>query len=107
ASLNNAQVNVGYGASFTDIAAFQDAIAKAQAGGVAGGVTVYAVPAPVPGQALQALFRPLEQINAQAATLSARAEAAVQAGTSMTPGEMVRMSVKVQEFMFSCQLTSN
>jgi hypothetical protein len=60
-----------------------------------------------PGQALQALMRPLEQINGEAAGLSAQARAATEAGRSLTPGEMVSLTVRCQEFMFHCQLTAN
>lgn len=102
-----AAVNAGYGVSLTDVAAFEQSIARAQASGQAGGVTVQAAPVHAPGQAMQALFKPLEHINLEASQLSAQAREAVDAGRSLTPGEMVMLTVKCHEFMFHCQLTAN
>jgi microcompartment protein CcmL/EutN len=100
-------VKAGYGASLTDVGAFEQAIARAQANGAAGGITVQPAPVQAPGQAVQALFKPLEHINAEASALSAQAQSAVDSGRSMTPSEMVLMTVKCHEFMFHCQLTAN
>jgi RNA:NAD 2'-phosphotransferase (TPT1/KptA family) len=100
-------VRAGYGISLTDVAAFEQSIARAQASGAAGGVTVQAAPVQSPGEAMQALFKPLEHINLEATQLSAQAQSAVDAGRSLTPGEMVSLTVKCHEFMFHCQLTSN
>jgi len=60
-----------------------------------------------PNEALQAMARPLEYVNNEAASISEFANRAVSAGSAMTPGEMVMLSVRCQEFMFHCQLTSN
>jgi ABC-type sugar transport system substrate-binding protein len=99
-------VNAGYGVSLTDVAAFEQAISRAQAAG-APSVTVQAAPVQAPSQAMQALFRPLEHINVEASTLSAQASSAAEGGRSLTPGEMVMLTVKCHEFMFHCQLTAN
>jgi len=99
-------VNAGYGVSLTDVAAFEQAITRAQAAG-GPGVTVQAAPVQAPGHAMQALFRPLEHINVEASTLSAQASSAAEGGRSLTPGEMVMLTVKCHEFMFHCQLTAN
>ena len=64
-------------------------------------------PVRAPNEALQAMARPLEYVNNEAASLSEFASRAVSAGSAMTPGEMVMLSVRCQEFMFHCQLTSN
>lgn len=102
------QVRAGYGVSLTDVAAFENAIARAQATPGSAGVTVNALQdVQAPNAAMHALFRPLEQINGQAESLSALARSAVDAGRDMTPSEMVRITVKCHEFMFQCQLTSN
>lgn len=100
-------VNAGYGASLSDIAAFQDAIGRAAAhpGGAAVTVTPPAAAAPAP--ALRALMVPLDRINAEAAHLSARANAAATVDGTLSPGAVVRMTMQVHEFMFQCQLTSN
>ena len=101
-------VRAGYGVSLTDVGAFERSIAQAQAAGTPGGITVEAVSrAQPPGQAMQALFRPLEHINVEASSLSELAKASVDAGRSLTPGEMVMLTVKCHEFMFHCQLTAN
>lgn len=98
-------LHAGYGASLGDVGAFDRALARA---GQAGGMTLAPLgPLQPPGQAMQALFKPLEFINAEAVNLSAKASAAAEAGQSMTPGELLQLSVKCQEFMFHCQLTSN
>ena len=100
-------VRAGYGASLTDIAAFEQSIARAQAGGMQGGVTVQPPLQVAPSPAMQALFKPLERINAEASRISSSAEEAAKGSGALTPGEMVNFSVKVHEFMFNCQITSN
>jgi hypothetical protein len=100
-------VNAGYGASLNDVGAFEQAIARAQGSGAAGSITVQPPPVHAPGQAMQALFKPLEHINGEASSLSAQAQSAVDTGRSLTPSEMVLMTVKCHEFMFHCQLTAN
>ena len=102
----------GYGVSLNDVAAFEGALDRAR-GAQAQGWAVGAVnisssnSLQPPGAAMNAIFRPLEQINGQAAQLSAQAHAALDAGRAMTPGEMVMLTVKCHEFMFHCQLTAN
>lgn len=100
-------VTVAYGASFNDVAGFEHTITQLQHGQHAGPVTVQAPAAATPSPALRALLRPLEGINAQAQQLSLHAQASAAGGGTLSPGEMVRFSVKVHEFMFNCQLTSN
>jgi hypothetical protein len=97
-------LNAGYGVALTDTAAFEHALSQA---GAVGGLTVQPASSKMPGQALQALFRPLEQINTDSSKISAQAKAAVDEGRSLTPGEMVTLTVQCHEFMFHCQLTSN
>ena len=105
--------HAGYGISMTDVAGFEQALERArgsaQQGMAAAPVTVTPAAAHVenasPG--MQALFRPLEQINGQAAQLSAQAQAAFDEGRALTPSEMVMLTVKCHEFMFHCQLTAN
>jgi hypothetical protein len=95
-----AALEAGYGVSLTDLSNFQQALASA--GQRLEGQRVGAT-----GEAMQALFRPLEQINTEAAALSQHARAAMQAGTDLTPGEMVMLTVKCHEFLFHSQLTAN
>lgn len=102
----------GYGVSLTDVAAFESALARAHAAG-GQGLSVAPVrvegtpPAPPAGATAQALARPLDQIDAQATGLSELARAAIAEGRALTPSEMVMLTMKCQEFMFHCQLTSN
>lgn len=95
-----APLQAGYGVSLTDLASFQQAMAGA-------GQRLEAQRTGATGEAMQALFRPLEQINTEAAQLSQHARAAMQAGTDLSPGEMVMLTVKCQEFLFHSQLTAN
>jgi hypothetical protein len=96
-------VNAGYGVSLTDLSGFPDALSRAQGG--AGVLQPQAVTAA--SESMQALFKPLEHINAEAASLHEHAEAAMAAGTEMTPGEMVMLTVRAHEFLFHSQLTAN
>ena len=97
-------VRAGYGVSLTDLSGFQDAMARAQAGGVAE-LAPQAVAAP--SESMQALFKPLERLNAEAVSLHGLSETAMAAGTEMSPGEMVMLTVRAHEFLFHSQLTAN
>lgn len=103
-----ADVQLGAGASLsqlgalpssTDMAGFERAMAGAlQRAQPAGEST---------GAAMQRLVQPLEHINTEAASLGRDARAAAASGQALTPGELVNLTVRCQEFMFHCQLTSN
>jgi hypothetical protein len=94
------RVELGWGASLTDFGAFERALAGATQ-------RIEGLRIEPPSAATQALFRPLEHINSEAALLSKDANAAATAGRELTPGELVNLTVRCQEFMFHCQLTSN
>ena len=96
--------SAGLRMSLTDQSGFYDALSRAQAGGP-GVLEPQAVTAA--SESMQALFKPLEHINAEAASLHEHAEAAMAAGTEMTPGEMVMLTVRAHEFLFHSQLTAN
>jgi hypothetical protein len=93
-------LQAGYGASLTDLSGFNQAMTNASN-------RIEAKPISAPSEAVQAMFKPLEHINGEVAHIAEHAEKASLAGNAMTPGEMISMTVKVQEFMFHCQLTSN
>jgi hypothetical protein len=93
-------IQVGYGVSLSDIGGFQHAMAGVHA-------RLEAQPVSEPSLAAQQLMKPFEQINAQASQIALDANAAGIAGREMTPSEMVNLSMRCQEFMFNCQLTSN
>lgn len=100
AAAGGAPVQAGYGVSLGDFAGFQGALARA-------GARLEAQAVAQPSQAAQALMKPFEHINGQAAQLSQEASAIKAAGREMTPQEIVMLTVRCQEFMFHCQLTSN
>jgi len=90
----------GYNVSLGDLTRFEQALAHASG-------HLEAQPAHAPGAPAEALMRPFDDINNEAARLSNDAQLAQAAGSEMTPGEMVMLTVRCQEFMFHCQLTSN
>jgi hypothetical protein len=101
-----ADVQLGAGASLSslgafaptaDVAGFERAMASA----------VQRLGPTDPAQAMQRLVQPLEHINAEAASLGRDARAAAASAQELTPGELVNLTVRCQEFMFHCQLTSN
>ncbi len=100
AGANAAPVQAGYGVSLTDFGGFQQAMAGANA-------RLEAQPTGAPSEAARQLMKPFEHINGEAAKLSLDANAAQNAGRDMSPGEVVMLTVRCQEFMFHCQLTSN
>jgi hypothetical protein len=89
-------VQVGYGASLTDFGGFERALARLEARPLEG-----------PSAAAKHFMKPFEHINNEAAQISADAQVAKAEGREMTPGEIVSMTVRCQEFMFHCQLVSN
>ena len=95
-----APVQAGYGVSLTDFGGFQQAMAGVQA-------RLEPKPVGATSEAARQLMRPFEHINGEAHRLSLDASAAKNAGREMTPSEVVMLTVRCQEFMFHCQLTSN
>ena len=98
-----AQAQLGWGASLTDVAQlgrFEQALGAAAQ-------RLQATQPAQPSEAARALFQPFEHINGEAVSLSSDARAASEAGRELTPGELVSLTVRCQEFMFHCQLTSN
>jgi hypothetical protein len=95
-----APVQVGYNVSLTDFAGFEHALAGA-------GARLETRPVAATSEAAKQMMRPFDHINGEAAQLSGDANAAKAAGIEMTPSEIVQLTVRCQEFMFHCQLTSN
>lgn len=89
--------SLGQVAPSADVAGFERAMAGA----------VQRLGPTEPAQAMQRLVQPLDHINAEAASLGRDARAAAASGQELTPGELVNLTVRCQEFMFHCQLTSN
>lgn len=95
-----APTQAGYGVSLTDFNGFEQSLAQA-------GARLETRPVSSPTEAAKQLMKPFEHINGEAARLAADAKAAEVAGQDMSPSMMVNLSVRAQEFMFHCQLTSN
>lgn len=53
------------------------------------------------------VLRALDGIDVQARSVTDFAQSAQASGGELTPGEVVELTMKCQEFMFQCQLTSN
>jgi len=95
-----APTQVGYGVSLTDFNGFEQSMAQATA-------RLESRPVGATSEAAKQLMRPFEHINGEASQLAIDAKAAQAAGQDMSPSQMVNLSVRCQEFMFHCQLTSN
>ena len=96
-------VNAGFGAGVSDVNSFQGAIGAA---GASSGVVAPELTSQV-SPAMKMMFNQLEKVNGEAKSVSDFATSAKASGSAMTPGEIVQLTVRCQEFMFHCQLTSN
>ena len=93
-------VQAGYGVSLSDFGSFQQVLAQA-------GARLEARPAGTASEAVKVLSAPFDHINTEASELSAAAQAAKADGGAMSPGEMVLLTARCQEFSFHCTLMSN
>ena len=93
-------VQVGYGVSLTDLSGFQQSMQSAA-------MRLEARPIQGPTEAAKVLMKPFEHINGEAARIADEAKVAQTKGQEMTPGDMMMLTMRCQEFMFHCQLTSN
>lgn len=70
-----------------------------------------ALPQEQPASPLASMVAPLaaafDGVNREAETLGAAAQAAQMAGDRMSPGDMITLSLRCNEFLFHCELTSN
>ncbi len=97
------EIHPSYGASLSGALQFSQAMHAAHAASAAkptGGADAIS-------PAVKGMMNALESVNGEASQLAAHAKAAEASGLQMSPGEMVMMTVRCQEFMFHCQLTSN
>jgi len=60
----------------------------------------------VPG-AIKAMLSQLDKVNGEAKSVTDYAKTSEASGGELTPGEVVQLTMRCQEFMFHCQLTSN
>jgi hypothetical protein len=86
-------------------ASFKASMQRADGVGSAGHVG--AVSASSASTPIKGVFNALDQVNMQAKSVSEYASTAEASGGQLTPGEIVQLTMKCQEFMFQCQLTSN
>jgi hypothetical protein len=93
-----------YGFSLGNVSGFEAAMTRAGQG--AAGPAATGAPA-ISSPAMQSLMKPFAHLSSEAAQLSAKAQTISQSGAAMTPGDMIMLTVRCQEFMFHCQLTSN
>lgn len=57
--------------------------------------------------ALKGLLDTLDKVNMEARGVADYARVAEVSGGELTPGEIIQLTMRCQEFMFHCQLTSN
>lgn len=101
--LHTQTIQAGFGAGVSDVSSFNGAMRTA-----AGAPPVDAAGSPPEvAPAMKAMFTQLEKVNGEARSVSEFAQSAKLSGNSMSPGEIVQLTVRCQEFMFHCQLTSN
>ena len=57
--------------------------------------------------AVRDMLGTLDKVNGEAKSVADYAKSIQASGAEMTPGEIVQLTMRCQEFMFHCQLTSN
>lgn len=100
------QVSASYGFSLNDIAQFEKAY---QAGGPAPAQQAQLTGMPLSSDQsamVKAVLQPFDELNSAAAQLNETASS--YAGTTdMSPGEMLMLTARCQQFVFRCELTAN
>ncbi|MCG7920985.1 MAG: hypothetical protein N0C81_15635 [Candidatus Thiodiazotropha lotti] len=94
-------LEIGYGASLTDISNFENSLSNAQ------NKTMDVPRSEGPSNTEKAISKPLDYINQEAEKIVNYAKSAVESGNELTPSEIVMLTARSHEFMFHCQLTSN
>jgi hypothetical protein len=94
-------LEIGYGASLTDISNFENSLNGAEA------KNKMTSRVEGPSMTEKAISKPLDFINEEAEKIVNYAKSAVESGNELTPSEIVMLTARSQEFMFHCQLTSN
>jgi len=92
-------ISVPYGASLADVSAFEGSLSAAE--------NRAKISAERVSEMAKAAFEPLDHINREAVSLGQYAERAVESGNTLSPGEIVNLTVQSQKFMFHSQLISN
>ncbi|MCG7929001.1 MAG: hypothetical protein N0E44_03000 [Candidatus Thiodiazotropha lotti] len=94
-------LEIGYGASLTDISNFENSLSNTQ------NKTMDVPRSEGPSNTEKAISKPLDYINQEAEKIVNYAKSAVESGNELTPSEIVMLTARSHEFMFHCQLTSN
>jgi len=79
---------------------FQMALSRASEGMGAGAVSQLS-------PTMEGMLNVLDRVDMQAKSVSDYATEVEKSGGTLTPGEMINLTMRCQEFMFQCQLTSN
>lgn len=85
------------GGSLADMTSFQGSLSSVSGVGAPDALS----------PAVKVMLNQVEQVNGEAKSVADVARAAQASGRDMTPGEVVNLTMKCQEFMFHCQLTSS
>jgi len=104
AGTDSPSLQAGYGVSLTDLSSFEASLAAAGGGQLQAQATQNVA---APSEAALMVTKPLEYINNEAVEISRFAQEVSASGNELTPSEMIMLTVRSQEFMFHCQLTSN
>lgn len=99
------RVDVGYSASLTDLAHFEQALQQVRIHSGVGQLGVRAADKVSP--MVEAFFQPLQQLNAEAQQLSESAARLSGAEPMATPGEVLQLTVLSHQFLFHSQLIAN
>lgn len=97
-------------ASAYDIREFAAAFDRGSAPGTAGGVEAGGVAqagAAEPSQGTRAVLAALDNLNGGAESIGQASQSISANAAELTPGEMIQMTMKCHQFMFTSQLTSN
>ncbi|MEI2432166.1 MULTISPECIES: hypothetical protein [Lysobacter] len=97
-------------ASAYDIREFAAAFDRGSAPGAAGGVQAGGVAqagAAEPSQGTRAVLAALDNLNGGAESIGQASQSISANAAELTPGEMIQMTMKCHQFMFTSQLTSN
>lgn len=92
-------------ASAYDIREFAAAFDRGSAPGAAGGVAQAG--AAEPSQGTRAVLAALDNLNGGAESIGQASQSISANAAELTPGEMIQMTMKCHQFMFTSQLTSN
>lgn len=92
-------ISVPYGASLADVSSFEGSLSSAERMATLNAERV--------GEMTKAAFEPLDLLNREAVAIGDYAEKAMASENTLTPGEIINLTMQSQKFMFHSQLISN